>query len=89
MNTPLKPGEYATLPLEEWTITDLTDALTVPKSVELLQTTPRAIYTMRNTNVMHPDRIMLLIDAVRDDEPKCRQRLVVKRNGQFVRASNG
>jgi hypothetical protein len=50
MNNAPKPADYATLPLELWTVTDLTDALTVDVSAALLKTTQRAIYTIRNTN---------------------------------------
>ena len=53
MNTALKPADYAALPLELWTVTDLTDALTVDKAAALLKTSKRAIYTIRNTNVLH------------------------------------
>ena len=86
MNAALKPADYSTLPLEQWTVTDLTDALTVERSAELLETTKRAIYTIRNTNVLSVPRTMSLIEAVRKDEERCRRELVVRRNAQFTRA---
>ena len=86
MNTALKPSEYTTLPLELWTVTDLTDALTVEVAAALLNTTKRTIYTTRSTNIIAVDRAVVLIDAVRKDEANCRQRLVVRRNAQYTRA---
>lgn len=86
MNNTPKPADYATLPLELWTVTDLTDALTVEKACKLLNTTKRAMYTFRNTNIMSVQRTLLLIEAVRNDEDQCRQQLVVKRNAQHTRA---
>ena len=86
MNTALKPSEYTTLPLELWTVTDLTDALTVEVAAALLNTTKRTIYTTRSTNIIAVDRAVILIDAVRKDEANCRQRLVVRRNAQHTRA---
>lgn len=87
MNNNPKPADYTTLPLELWTVTDLTDALTVEKSAELLNTTKRAIYTIRNTSIQSVERTMTLIAAVRTDEEACRRRLIVIRNAQHVRAS--
>ncbi|WWQ12982.1 hypothetical protein PQ43W_36 [Ralstonia phage PQ43W] len=81
----LNPVDYQTLPLEALTVTDLTDALGVLKSADLLETSARAIYTIRNTNVLSTQRILKLIDAVRADEATCRQRLVIKRNMQKAR----
>jgi len=87
MNTVRRPSDYSTLPLEEWTVTDLTDALTVVKSAEILKTSLRAIYTIRNTNVLHVERTMRLIDAVRANEEHHRRQLTVIRNAQFNRAA--
>ncbi len=86
MNAALKPADYSTLPLELWTVTDLTDALTVERAAELLDTTKRAIYTIRNTNVLSVPRTMVLIEAVRRDEERCRNELMVRRNAQYTRA---
>lgn len=80
-----KNTDYMTLPLEQFTVTDLTDAIGVIKSAELLSTSRRAIYTIRNTNVLHVDRVLLLINEVRKDEQTLRQRLVVMRNMQAER----
>jgi hypothetical protein len=87
MNNTPKPAEYQTLPLELWTITDLTDALTVEASADLLKTTKRAIYTIRNTDVLAIDRRERLIGAVRENEDMLRRRLMVLRNAQHTRAS--
>lgn len=87
MNTALKPADYSSLPLELWTVTDLTDALTVDKAAALLKTTKRAIYTIRNTNVLSVCRTMQLIDAVRANEEHCRRQLTVMRNAQYTRAA--
>jgi len=80
-----KNTDYMTLPLEQFTVTDLTDAIGVVKSAELLSTSRRAIYTIRNTNVLHVDRVLLLINEMRKDEQTLRQRLVVMRNMQAER----
>lgn len=80
-----KNTDYMTLPLEQFTVTDLTDAIGVIKSAKLLSTSRRAIYTIRNTNVLHVDRVLLLINEVRKDEQTLRQRLVVMRNMQAER----
>ena len=84
--TPSRPAaDYLTLAVELFTIKDLTDALTVEVAANLLGLTKRAIYTVRNTNVLHPDRISALVSAVKLDEKRCRQRLVVTRNAITVR----
>lgn len=82
----LEPVDYQTLPIELFSVTDLTDALGVSKSAELLGTSNRAIYTVRNTNGLSLERMMRLIDAVKADEAKYRQALVVMRNAQKMRA---
>ena len=86
MNNAPKPADYAILPLELWTVTDLTDALTVDVSAALLKTTQRAIYTIRNTNVLSVQRTLQLIEAVRANEEHYRRQLMVRRNGQHTRA---
>lgn len=80
-----KNTDYMTLPLEKFTVTDLTDAIGVVKSAALLNTSRRAIYTIRNTNVLSVDRVLLLIEEVRKTEADMRQRLVVMRNMQSER----
>lgn len=87
MNNAPKPADYATLPLELWTVTDLTDALSVETSAKLLRTTKRAVYTIRNTNVMSLPRTLALIEAVRSDEERYRRQLIVMRNAQHTRAA--
>ena len=81
----VQPIDYQTLPLELFTVTDLTDALTVEASAVLLDTSRRAIYTIRNTNALSPARMVRLINEVKTDEATYRQRLVVMRNMQSTR----
>jgi hypothetical protein len=71
----LRDIDYSTVPLEDLTIAELTDALGVPESAALLDTSARAIYTIRNTNVLSAARVMKLIDAVRAKEKDCRYKL--------------
>lgn len=73
-------ADYMKLPLEQFNVRDLTDALGVAKSAELLGTTRRAVYTTRNTNCLGMTRVMRLIEAIRADEVNCRTRLVLARN---------
>ena len=71
----LRDIDYASVPLEEFTIAELTDALGVEASAALLETSARAIYTIRNTNVLSAARVMKLIAAVRANESDCRYKL--------------
>lgn len=82
------PGDYQTLPLELFTVKDLTDALGVQRAAEIFNTSDRAIYTIRNTNVLSEQRALLLINEIKRDEAAYRQRLVIKRNMQKTRADN-
>lgn len=79
--------DYATCPLEQLSVKDLTDALGIAESALLLNTSARAIYTVRNTSALSPDRMLQLIAAVREDEENCRRRLVVTRRLQAERAA--
>lgn len=69
-------ARYKKLPVDQFTITELTDALGVEVSAALLGTSKRAVYTVRNTNVLGIERHKLLIDAVRSKEAECRERLL-------------
>lgn len=71
----LRDIDYQTVALEDLTIAELTDALGVTESAELLNTSARAIYTIRNTNVLSAARVMTLIEAVRSKETACRYKL--------------
>jgi hypothetical protein len=84
--TAVQPVVYQTLPLELFTVKDLTDALGVTRSAELFNTSLRAIYTIRNTNVLSENRVLRLIDEIKKDEASYRQRLMIKRNMQKTRA---
>ena len=86
--TAVQPAEYQTLPLALFTVSDLTDALGISRSAEILATTPRAIYTVRNTNVLSEPRAVRLIDEIKKDEAGCRQRLMIIRNLQKARADD-
>lgn len=78
--------DFATCPLEQLTVKDLTDALGIAESAILLGTTARAIYTVRNTCALSAERMLKLIAAVRDNEEECRRRLVVTRRLRAERA---
>jgi len=84
--TAAQPVDYLTLPLELFTVTDLTDALGVERAAGLFATSKRAIYTVRNTNVLSQERVLTLINEIKKDEPGYRQKLVIKRNMQLTRA---
>ena len=84
--TAVQPVDYQTLPLELFTVKDLTDALGVTRAAELFNTSLRAIYTIRNTNVLSENRVLRLIDEIKKDEASYRQRLMIKRNMQKTRA---
>lgn len=77
--------DFATCPLEQMSVKDLTDALGIAESAQLLNTSARAIYTVRNTSALSTDRMLKLIAAVRMDEENCRRRLVVSRRLQAER----
>lgn len=79
-----EPAFYRTAPLSDFTITDLTDALGVARSVEILNTSARSIYTVRHTDKVGLDRQLKLIRAVEQDEAACRERLVVLRTRQHA-----
>lgn len=78
--------DYMTLPLERFTIRDLTDAIGIAESSVLLATTPRAIYTQRNTGKISVGRMQKLIAQVRSNEQHYRERLAIKRNMQAAAA---
>lgn len=79
------PGAYRTLKLDQWTITDLTDSLGVERTMEVLGTSARVIYTIRHTNAVGYDRYVKLVDAVKADEKACRERLVTLRSLRAAR----
>lgn len=83
------PEEFFTLPLELFSVADLTDALTCQVAADLLDTSCRAIYTARNTNEMGVDRLHVLQAAIRKDEQAARSRLVQTRNMQSLRRARG
>lgn len=86
--TAVQPVDYLTLPLELFTVKDLTDAIGVSRAAEIFNTSDRAIYTVRNTNVLSEQRVLLLINEIKRDEANYRQKLVIKRNMQKTRADN-
>jgi hypothetical protein len=81
-----QPVDYLTLQLELFSVTDLTDALGVDRAAALFDTSKRAIYTVRNTNVLSQERVLILINEIKKDEASYRQKLVIKRNMQKQRA---
>lgn len=80
-----EPLDFTSCPLEQLSVKDLTDALGIAESAKLLNTSARAIYTVRNTSALSADRMLQLIAAVRQDEENCRRRLVVTRRLQAER----
>lgn len=87
MSTKHAPGDYFLLPVEQWTVRDLTDALGVDASVKLLGSTRRSLYTSRNKSIIGRTRLLKLIDAVRADEATCRSQLVAIRNRDAQRVA--
>lgn len=84
--TIMQPADYKTLDLELFTVRDLTDALEVDVAAKILNTSRRAIYTIRCTNSISERRAMRLIAAIRENEEFYRSSLVIKRNNQKTRA---
>jgi len=82
-----KPEDFYTLPLDLFSVTDLTDALGIERAALVLGTSSRAIYTVRNTNEMGLNRIAKLQIAIMKDEQGARQRLVQMRNLQALRTA--
>lgn len=80
MNDKIEASIYKDLPLELFTPTDLTDALSVEVAAGLLNTSKRSIYTIRHSNYMSPERTQILRTAIRADEESCRSRLVALRH---------
>lgn len=74
-----KPGDFVALPLELFRAKDLTDALGVDRAAEILNTTKRSIYTIRNTNVLSETRVQTLQMEIRRNEKECRKRLIMHR----------
>lgn len=80
-----KPEDYYVLPLDLFSVTDLTDAIGIERAAELLGTSSRAIYTVRNTNEMGLERVAKLQAEIKLDEEAARKRLVQMRNLQSIR----
>lgn len=80
-----KPEDFYTLPLDLFSVADLTDALGIERAAKILATSARAIYTVRNTNEMGLERIAKLQAAILKDETSARARLVRIRNLQSLR----
>lgn len=87
MSVNRKPAAYLKLRLMEWSVKDLTDALTPAKSAVIINTSLRAIYTMRNTGIMGRERRDMLVDAVKANEQEFREQLVVMRRMGEARAA--
>ena len=79
------PADYYTLPLDLFSVADLTDALGIERAAAILGTSSRAIYTVRNTNEMGLERVAKLQAAIQKDEAAARRRLVQMRNLQAIR----
>lgn len=71
--------KYRVAPLETFNVSELTDALGIAASADLLGVTARNIYTVRNTNLLGVERMQKLVAAIRKDEEACRSRLMLVR----------
>ncbi len=74
--------DYMTRPLELLTVSELTDAVGIKRSAELLGVSQRVVYTIRNTNRVGVERQMALINEIRKDENTCRMRLTITRRAR-------
>lgn len=75
-----KPVDYFKLPIEVWTVKDLTDATGIAGAATLLGTSEGAIRMGRHRKYLRLDRIQALQDEVRRDEKAYRSKLVTIRN---------
>lgn len=82
---PRDPSAFFTLPLEAWTLRDLTNALGSAKTQELFDTSRGNVRVLRHRNTTSADRMQLLYAAIRKDEPKYRAALVSLYTGWAAR----
>jgi hypothetical protein len=62
----------------EMNVVELTDAIGLAESAALLDTTPRAIYTIRHTRVISYARMVKLMDMFKADEKSYREQMAYK-----------
>ena len=77
--------DYMSVPIERLTLTDLTDAIGVAPSAKVLNTSCRAIYTVRNTQSISVNRVLALRAHFRTQEQHYRERLTILREKQQAR----
>jgi hypothetical protein len=88
MSTVKEAIDYMSVPLDRLTLTDLTDAIGVAESAALLQTSARAIYTVRNTKSISVERVLALREHIRTNETHYRERLTILREKQNARKAD-
>lgn len=70
--------DYMSIPVEDLSIAEMTDAIGVPKIAEILGTSARVIYSIRHTNRCGVERYMQILKAFKDDESAHRNFLHTK-----------
>lgn len=70
--------DYMSTPAEDLSIAELTDAIGVARTAELLNTSSRVIYSIRHTNRCGVDRYMKILEAFKADEDQHRTYLHTK-----------
>lgn len=73
---PVDPQTYLTKPLEQWTLRELTDALGMRTSAQVLRTPEGNVRVMRWRKTATIERMQALQAAVREDESFYRKTLV-------------
>lgn len=81
--------ELKNMPVEKYSLVDLTDALGIKRSAEILNTSPRAIYTIRHSNVVSPERLSVLIEAVKADHANYLYKLFLQERMRDARREVG
>lgn len=78
------PVDYLTLPLEAWTLVDLTNAIGLERTQELFETSRGNVRVLRHRNRTAAARMELLYAEVRKDEARIRRQLVTKYTTQAI-----
>lgn len=81
MNDTCDPSVYFHKPLEAWSFEDLTDALGLARSAEVLGMTGANVRSHRWRNKANLERMQALHAAIREDEQHYRALLVTIRAG--------
>lgn len=78
------PVDYLTLPLEAWTLVDLSNALGLERTQSLFNTSRGNVRVLRHRNRTSTARMELLYAEVRKDEARIRRALVTKYTAQAI-----